>query len=102
MRISQDHIVSLPRRPEGNKKPEISLKTSLKGDGPFVANDVTHAGKHRNSESFEWGGVGLGTGVGVGCGSIFFPFFFHQGRIVRKPINANPRLKVNRGFHLAH
>ena len=25
-----------------------------------------------------------------------------QGRVVRKPINANPRLKVNRGFHLAH
>ena len=23
------------------------------------------------------------------------------GRVVRKPINANPRLKVNRGFHLA-
>ena len=25
-----------------------------------------------------------------------------QGRVVRKPINANPRLKVNRGFHLAN
>ena len=23
------------------------------------------------------------------------------GRVARKPINANPRLKVNRGFHLA-
>ena len=23
-----------------------------------------------------------------------------QGRVVRKPINAKPRLKVNRGFHL--
>ena len=24
----------------------------------------------------------------------------YQGPVVRKPINANPRLKVNRGFHL--
>ena len=24
------------------------------------------------------------------------------GPVVRKPINANPRLKINRGFHLAH
>ena len=24
------------------------------------------------------------------------------GQVVQKPINANPRLKVNRGFHLAH
>ena len=24
-----------------------------------------------------------------------------QGPVVRKPINANPGLKVNRGFHLA-
>jgi len=24
-----------------------------------------------------------------------------QGLVVRKPINANPRLKVNRGFYLA-
>ena len=23
------------------------------------------------------------------------------GRVVRKPINANPRLEVNQGFHLA-
>ena len=23
----------------------------------------------------------------------------HHGRVVRKPINANPRLEVNRGFH---
>ena len=25
-----------------------------------------------------------------------------QNPVVRKPINANPRLKVNRGFQLAH
>ena len=25
----------------------------------------------------------------------------NQGSVVRQPINANPRLKVNRGFHLA-
>ena len=25
----------------------------------------------------------------------------NQGPVVRKPINANPRLKVNRGFHFA-
>ena len=25
----------------------------------------------------------------------------HLGPVVRKPINANPRLKVNQGFHLA-
>ena len=25
-----------------------------------------------------------------------------QGPVVRKPINANPRLKVNRGFHLVY
>ena len=25
-----------------------------------------------------------------------------QGPVVQKLINANPRLKVNRGFHLAH
>ena len=28
--------------------------------------------------------------------------FILQGRVVRKPINANPRLNVNRGFQLAH
>ena len=28
--------------------------------------------------------------------------FVTLGRVVRKPINANPRLKGNRGFHLAH
>ena len=27
--------------------------------------------------------------------------FYLGGSVVRKPINANPRLKVNRGFHLA-
>ena len=27
--------------------------------------------------------------------------FTHQGPVVRKSNNANPRLKVNRGFHLA-
>ena len=27
--------------------------------------------------------------------------FRAQGQVVRKPINANLRLKVNRGFHLA-
>ena len=26
---------------------------------------------------------------------------FLQGPVVRKPINVNPGLKVNRGFHLA-
>ena len=25
-----------------------------------------------------------------------------QGSVVRKPINANPRLKVNRGFHVVY
>ena len=27
--------------------------------------------------------------------------FTQQGPVVRKPINANPRLKVNRGFNLS-
>ena len=26
----------------------------------------------------------------------------HHGPVVQNPINANPRLKVNQGFHLAH
>ena len=26
----------------------------------------------------------------------------NQGPVVRKPINANPPLKINRGFHLGH
>ena len=30
-----------------------------------------------------------------GCGKKFL------GPVVRKPINANPRLKVNRGFHFS-
>ena len=31
----------------------------------------------------------------------FCCFFLAQGRVVRKPINANLWLKVYRGFHLA-
>ena len=34
--------------------------------------------------------------------SYISPRFDALGPVVRKPINANTRLKVNRGFHLAH
>ena len=34
------------------------------------------------------------------CGLHFMSLQVHLGPVVRKPINANPRLKVNRGFHL--
>ena len=30
------------------------------------------------------------------------PWSAYLGRVVQKPIKANPRLKVNQGFHLAH
>ena len=33
--------------------------------------------------------------------AIFYPWIITLGPVVRRPINANPRLKVNRGFHLA-
>ena len=41
----------------------------------------------------------------IRLGISFFFFFFmvvtNQGPVVRKPIDANPRLKVNRGLKLA-
>ena len=85
----------------------------FRGVSVVISRPLSHGGHVESQENkklcFCTASLALNSRLAEGCRAktkLFIPSRFNmatedQGRVVRKPINANPRLDFNRGYQLA-